>query len=251
MLATGRRARAERRQVDDDASPNEQQQLASSWDVANRLRGVGQGFKHAQPAEAPRIPAAVDAPWVATGFGTPVALVDRPHKARAVGGESLWRVSAARRDDCRDVVRPQLVDGGGRDLLGLNRAPQVRNRAIHQNDDNPPFLFRDLVGRDVGSCVLRPYGFLRARARRDVHGGEITNRPPHAVLQYGEFIGRQAPHRPPLLVEHGDIQLHELDAASERRLIDLFLRQYSRRDQDEECRVDDSPHGVHAPIWAG
>ena len=58
-----------------------------------------------------------------------------------------------------------------------------------------------------------------------------TNRPLYAVLQYGEFIGRQAPYRPPLLVEHGDIELHELHAASERRLIDLFLRQHRRRDQ--------------------
>ena len=141
-------------------------------------------------------------------------------RRRAVGGEVLRRVDATRRDERTEVVGSERLDGGDGDLLRQDRRALVGDRAIHQDDDQPPFLLHRLDSwrRPAGASFAHTGSVARARAG-DVDGREGADRSRDAVLQHGEVRGAQPAHRLPLVVEDGDIELDELDAGSKRGLV--------------------------------
>jgi hypothetical protein len=106
---------------------------------------------------------------------------------------------------------PSPVDHRTRNLSrGFRHAVIGRCRAVvHDDDDEAPHV--ELIRGNVRSDFMRPSG----RRRGDVgylDSGERGDRLRLAVFEDREVLGRQPTDWPPIPVEHGDIQPHELDA---------------------------------------
>ena len=66
--------------------------------------------------------------------------------------------AVVRRDDRREIARPQLVDRGNRDPARRDFRLPDRDGAIEHDDDEPSFFPGGLIGRDVARHVVRPRG---------------------------------------------------------------------------------------------
>ena len=80
----------------------------------------------------------------------------------------------------RGEIEAELAVEG--DFSGLDVRSSWRDRAIHQDDDQPPFLVGDAIGCDVGSHLTRPHGVARIPAR-ELDWRERSNAGGNAVVE--------------------------------------------------------------------
>ena len=127
--------------------------------------------------------------------------------------------AVAGRHDGREIAGTELVDRGGRNASGRDRRLTDRNRAVEQDDDEPPLFLRR-----PGSSPHR--SAPRASTTRRAAGGDRAGRPRvNAWMSRGwpsskmvKSCGRQPSNRVSLAVEHRHVDLHEIGPAAERRL---------------------------------
>jgi hypothetical protein len=130
--------------------------------------------------------------------------------------------NAIRRTEARDEHF-----SGGRHLAGT---PGVDGALIEDEHDQA-------TARDVGVRAV-----VRRRDRRfsgfpgsgdEVRGHDAARL---AVDRQIEIIGRQAPYRPPISVEHADIDAHQVDRRSERRRRRILSGGSSAQRQNRDSR---------------
>ena len=126
----------------------------------------------------------------------------------------------ARPDDGGQIPGTELIDGRMRNRLRRQCRLAIGNRAVHEDDDQPPFLghvVRDhLVRRVPDPGRRRRSARGLGRGPRQVHDGKRHHRPRLPVGEDGEVRGGQAANRLPVLVEHGNIDRNQIRPAVER-----------------------------------
>ena len=149
-----------------------------------------------------------------------VGLIGQREQPRAiVGRPRVEPAASARRDERHGVlIADRLVD----ELAErLPRRGRLLPRQVHVVEDQDEGAAGNAAGRDrvVRDAALgrRARGDRRRRGGRQLDGLELRDRLRRAVLEDGEVRAREARHRLALLVEHHDVDRHEIDAGFEAR----------------------------------
>ena len=153
--------------------------------------------------------------------------------SRPVAREALRLLVERGVDDRREVVGPELVEDLIGDARRRRRRPVVAPRhPVNHDDDQTPRKYA--IGRDVRRHFAHP------RRRRDDTIRNVDRQERHdrlrlPVLEHGEIRRRQPPHRPAILVEHGDVELDDVDACPEGGRLNRRRRLRARKHRDA-CR---------------
>ena len=222
------------------------------WSAAHGLRDAGDRLVNAQAAQAARLVDRLDLEprrLVPDGLGFRgdagawFDRVDRAQQSWAICREILNREAlhgtVPRGQHRCEVVRTEGLDRVGRDFPGGDGWLFRRDRTVQEDDEQPPVfpgcLVRDRVWRNIAGPHWR-----RRQWPRELHGSECPDRRLDPVVQNGEVGGAQPRHRPPLVVEHGDVELDELDAGAELRTALLLSGEARHRRQDAQAGEADS-----------
>ena len=116
------------------------------------------------------------------------------------------------------------------------------DRTIHQDDDQSPVLLPHLIGGNIRRDITRPHCLGRARAAGEFDRRKRANGSRDTVFEDGEVRLAQAADGLPLVVEHGHVELDELDAGAKLGQVGLSLSQQHHRRQDLEDDQADSTH---------
>ncbi len=213
------------------------------------LHGLGHArdrLEHAQSAEAPAIRHRIvrrQCPDLLfrRDAGARIAVVDRAQQTRAIRCQVLDGTVAGGHDGPQ-VAGTERVDRGSRNPARDNCRLLDRDRPVHEDDDEPSFLLAHLIAHDVWLHGLRPRRLDRRCPRRQVHRRESPNRPGDAFLEDGKVSCSQPANRLPFVVEHGHVELNELDAGAKLRQFVLVLSRETGGGGQRERHHAESAH---------
>jgi hypothetical protein len=162
--------------------------------------------------------------------------IDGRKKPRAVRGEILRRaaVREGTREDHRcQIAGTQLIDRCRSDAPGQLLVFEPDRPVEHDHDEPPlgPHVVRDDIGRHVahpGRLSGDPLGF------RELDRHERHDRPGLAVFEDREVRRGQIANRPPVLVEHRDVDLHDIHAGPKGRW--RLLRRLLGKERHDDAR---------------
>ena len=110
-----------------------------------------------------------------------------------------------------------------------------RARVVHHDDDETTGV--EIVRRHIGRDVPHPERG-RGHGRRNVNLAHCDDRLRLAIFGHAEVCRGQAPDRVAILVEHEDVELHDVDAAAKDGTLLLrgLLRAERKDGADRDAR---------------